>query len=84
MMTSILVKLQAYSLQLPTLLEMNFLTGTIQRFDELFRNTYFKEHRRMAASTYFSLNFVANFEHVYASSAVVFICLSYCLQKETN
>ena len=62
-------------IQPPTLPEMNFFTGTIQRFCELFRNSYFKEHFSVAASTRFSL-YLGTFEH--------FICLSYCLQKETN
>ena len=38
----------------------------------------------MTASTHFSCNFVANYKHVFASLVVVFICLSSCLQKETN
>ena len=38
----------------------------------------------MAASVYFSCNFAANFDYVFASLIVVFICLSYSLQKESN
>ena len=77
-------KFAAYCLQSPTSPEMNFFICIIQRFCELFRNIYFKEHLRMVASARFYRDFVANFEHIFASSVVVFICLSYCLQKETN
>ena len=76
--------MQAYSIQHETLPEINFFTGIIQKFSQLFRNSYFKEPLQMAASTYFSCNFAANFEHVFASLIVVLICLSYCLQKESN
>ena len=63
---------------------MNFFTGIIQKSCQLFSNSYFKKHLPMAASAHFSSDFVANFAHVSASSVVVFICLSYCFQKETN
>ena len=69
-------------LQPPTLPEMTFFTSIFHRFCQLFRNSYFQKPLRMA--TRFSRDFVANFARVFASSVVVFICLSYCLQKEIN
>ena len=83
--------MQTYIIQPPTLPEMNFFAGIIQRFKDseifrdfqkLFRNSYFKEQLRTVASTHFSRNFEANFEHIFANLVVIFICLSYCLQKK--
>ena len=49
----------------------------------VFRNSYFKEHLQAASPALFSSNFVANFEHIFASLVLVFICRIYYLQKET-
>lgn len=83
MKSSFLVKLQAYSLQATTLPEMNFSTGIIQRFCQLFTKNYFKEDPRMAASVHFSRNFVATSEHVLTGSVVSFHWLRFYLTKET-
>ena len=59
--SSFLVKFEAYNIQPPILPEMNFFTGVVERFYQLFRNNYFKEHLRKAASVRFSCDFADNF-----------------------
>ena len=71
-------------LQPTTLLKTNSFTGIFQGFCQFSRESYFKEHLQMVVSAPFSNDFVVNFEHVFASLVLVFICLSHFLRKETN